>query len=325
MTKDQSNFEHMLQEHLSERTGMPMDEFVDLALYHDLYGYYSKNKKRVGKEEGTDFYTSNTLGTVWGELIVDACTQILGVKDLDEYTFVEIAAEPGCSVLENVDHPFSSSVSIRLGDPIEIPDLAIVFSNEWLDAQPFKRFRFDASEKRWREIGVCLSEGKLTEYAMSEGSNTIFPDESLDGYTIDWPTGSIRAINSLLARQWNGLFITFDYGLSKPVLFNERPDGTARAYHEHQMNGDLFANPGKQDLTCHLCWDELTDCLKKNLFKETGLQNQESFFMKYSQKKIRNLIEQANNALDPKVQKLKELIHPQHFGSKFQVLWGKRD
>jgi SAM-dependent MidA family methyltransferase len=47
--------------------------------------------------------------------------------------------------------------------------------------------------------------------------------------------------------------------------------------------------------------------------------------MKYAQKKIRNLIEQANNPLDSKVQKLKELIHPQHFGSKFQVMWGKRD
>jgi SAM-dependent MidA family methyltransferase len=325
MTKDQSNIEHVLREQLGNRTAMPMDEFVDLALYHHSFGYYSINKKRVGKAEGTDFYTSNTLGTVWGELIVDACTQILDVKDLAEYTFVEIAAEPGCSVLDKVDHPFSSSISIRLGDPLKIPDRAIVFSNEWLDAQPFKRFRFDTSEKKWREIGVGYREGKLTEYTISQVSNTVFPDENLDGYTIDWPIGSIRAMNSLLARQWKGLFLTFDYGLSKPVLLNERPDGTARAYHQHQMNGDLFANAGKQDLTCHLCWDELTDCLKKNLFKEIGLLNQESFFMKYAQKKIRNLIEQANNPLDSKVQKLKELIHPQHFGSKFQVLWGKRD
>lgn len=325
MTKDQSNIEHVLQEQLGDRTAMPMDEFVDLALYHHSYGYYSKNKKRVGQEEGTDFYTSNTMGTVWGELVVDACTQILGVKYLDKYTFVEIAAEPGCSVLDEVDHPFNSSISIRLGDPFEIPELAIVFSNEWLDAQPFKRFRFVASEKKWREIGVCYREGKLTEYKMSEANNILFPEENLDGYTIDWPTGSIRAINSLLAQQWNGLFLTFDYGLSKSVLLNERPDGTARAYHEHQVHGDLFANPGEQDLTCHLCWDELTDSLKKNLFEEIGLQNQESFFMKYAQTKIRDLIEQANNPLDSKVQKLKELIHPQHFGSKFQVLWGKRD
>ena len=325
MTKDQSNIEQVLREQLCERTAMPMDEFVELTLYHHSYGYYSSNKKRVGKEEGTDFYTSNTLGPVWGELIVDACTQILGVNNLDKYTFVEIAAEPDCSVLDNVNHPFSSSISIRLHDPFEIPDLAIVFSNEWLDAQPFKRFRFDASGKKWREIGVCYKEGKLTEHEMSEASNSLFPDENLDGYTIDWPTGSVRAVNSLLARQWNGLFLTFDYGLSKRVLLNERPDGTARAYYKHQINGDLFANPGKQDLTCHLCWDELTDCLKKNLFYEIGLQNQESFFMKYAQKKIRNLIEQANNPLDSKLQKLKELIHPQHFGSKFQALWGKRD
>lgn len=297
---------------------------MDLALYDDSLGYYSKNKERVGVGVGTDFYTSNTIGTLWGQLIVEACTQILSEREIEMFTFVEIAAEPGCSVLDNIDHPFCSSVTLRLHDPIEVPEQAIIFSNEWLDAQPFKRFRFDATNQRWWEIGVSLEEGKLVESAMTEISNTLFPHESNDGYTIDWPSGSIHALNSLLAQQWSGLFLTFDYGLNRQVILNERPEGTARAYYKHQISGDLFANPGEQDLTCHLCWDELKDCLKKNLFRDIGLQSQESFLMTHSQSKIRNLIEQANGPLDSKVQKLKELIHPQHFGSKFQVLWGER-
>ena len=43
-----------------------------------------------------------------------------------------------------------------------------------------------------------------------------------------------------------------------------------------------------------------------------------------SQNKIKHLIEQSDGPLDSKMQKLKELIHPQHLGNKFQALWAVR-
>ena len=42
--------------------------------------------------------------------------------------------------------------------------------------------------------------------------------------------------------------------------------------------------------------------------------------MHHAQNKIKSLIENPSNSVDLKVQKLKEIIHPQHFGSKFQAL-----
>ena len=324
MPKDKTDIYQEFKNRLNGDSMMPFNEFVNLALYHPTLGYYSKKKERVGKNDSSDFYTSNSIGSPWGELIIEACTQILKPKDLTNYTFIEIAAEPECSVLNQIDHPFEHTMIFRLGDSIEIPDHSIVFSNEWLDAQPFKRFRFDGIKKEWREIGVTLSGKKFTECFFPIEKNIILPKESMDGYTIDWPSGARKAIEEIISQNWNGLFLTFDYGLSRKTILEERPEGTARGYYRHKIIADLLSMVGEQDLTCHLCWDELIDCLKSRNFCSPELQSQESFFMHHSQSKIKNLIERSNGPLDAKIQKLKELIHPQHLGNKFQALWAVR-
>ncbi len=324
MPKEYTNFYQKFRAQLKDRPAMPFDEFVDLALYHPSLGYYTRAKERVGKNQGADFYTSSSTGTLWGQMIVNACQTILKAQDLRKYTLVEIGAEPNCSVFSEIKHPFRRTITYRLGDFIEIPENAIVFSNEWLDAQPFKRFKFNANKSKWYEIGVSIHEGKLIESSLPLKLDHLFPKRSIAGYTIDWPTGSIISIENILSQSWSGLFLTFDYGLSKQVLFNERPEGTARSYFRHQMRNELLKCPGEQDLTCHLCWDELVDCLEEKNFRKPKLQSQESFFMHHSQEKIKSVLENTNDALNLKKQKLKELIHPQHLGNKFQALWAIR-
>jgi SAM-dependent MidA family methyltransferase len=131
-------------------------------------------------------------------------------------------------------------------------------------------------------------------------------------------------MNEIISQNWRGLVLTFDYGLSRNTILQERPEGTARGYSKHKINTDLLSMVGGQDLTCHLCWDELIDCLKSKKFFSPKLQSQESFFMHHSQNSIKQLIEKSNDPLDSKMQKLKELIHPQHLGNKFQALWAVR-
>ena len=120
----------------------------------------TKKRKRVGSDRGTDFYTSRKLGRLWAELIISSCTKnSSGRKKLSEFVFVEIAAEPNQATLAGLDHPFASLETIHLNDPIQIPDRAIVFSNEWLDAQPFKRFRYSAEKKMLAGNG-CVFRGR---------------------------------------------------------------------------------------------------------------------------------------------------------------------
>ncbi len=311
-------------ERSGNKNSLTVEEFVNLALYHPKVGYYKRKKNRVGKKIETDFYTSNTLGKLWGEMIIAACTNICGDQNIDQMHFVEIAAEPSCSVMKGLITPFKSINTIRLGDPIKIPDNAIVFSNEWLDAQPFKRLTYDCEQKAWHDIGITLEGDHFKEIKLSANSTNNFPKNKTNHYTIDWPTGAKKILEQVLSIPWQGMFLTFDYGLSREVLINERPMGTARGYRNHQIIKNPFVNPGKQDITCHLCWDELVNSLKYFNFNEVKLQSQESFFMHNSQKRIKQIFQDAKGMPNNQMLQLREMIHPQHFGTKFQALWGIR-
>ena len=119
---------------------IPTNEYIDWALYDPKIGYYRQQRQRVGKSSKADFYTSSSFSEIWPTLIVECCTQLLFPDSPANYDFVEIAAEPSSSLLQDYPHPFSSNYVIRLGDKIDIPKKAIVYSNEWLDALPFKRY-----------------------------------------------------------------------------------------------------------------------------------------------------------------------------------------
>lgn len=50
--------------------------FMQLALYHEEYGYYSGSKQKIGKEG--DFYTSVSVGDVFGEVLADVFSEMAG-------------------------------------------------------------------------------------------------------------------------------------------------------------------------------------------------------------------------------------------------------
>ena len=312
--------------HLAEANDqLTYAEFVDAALYDCEHGYYTKSKSRVGKDTETDFYTSYSLGPLFGKLVTEACINLLGEAEASEYNFVEIAAEPEEGILQGIQHPFSKVRILRLGDPIEIDGPAIVFANEWLDAQPFNRIRF--REGSWRELGVKSEGTRFEETELPKVSPTAqnylkrLPNSYSEGYKIDLPTGAESALLDIMTQPWHGLFLTLDYGKTLAELLEICPEGTARAYYRHQQSEELLSRPGEQDLTCHLCWDWIEDILKKQNFINTRLLRQESLFMRYSQETIRSVTE-SNNSEDKG--RLKELLHPAYLGLKFQALHGHR-
>jgi SAM-dependent MidA family methyltransferase len=308
---------------LNGRDCMPFDEFMNWALYDQHIGYYQKAKHRVGKQEKSDFYTSTSLGSTWGELIIESSQRLLGKQPSEEFVFVEIGAEPSSSVLDGLDHPFADHQIIRLGDQLDIPKQAIVYSNEWLDAQPFKRFKFDPKESQWMELSVGLKGERLIEIQKSTSNPLLknLPSQPFSTYYLDWPSGSISALTELIQqRNWKGVFLTFDYGLDAHTLLNDRPEGTARAYFQHKMEKNLLLNSGNQDLTCHLCWDPLEEALHEADFKNISLTNQESFLMNHAAGRIKKIFEEKSTSLDPKILALRELLHPAHLGHGMQAL-----
>src|SRR4030067_1150054 len=57
-----------LKDRIEERGRITFEEFMDKALYHPEYGYYTSKKARIGKEG--DYYTSTDVHRAFGVCIM---------------------------------------------------------------------------------------------------------------------------------------------------------------------------------------------------------------------------------------------------------------
>jgi len=182
LTAPSPEFIAVFREHAGADGTLSFARFMELALYHEKLGYYARMRRRIGRDPDADFFTSSSLGPVFGELVAAACVDLLGPPSAGASVFVEIGTEPAgpgtrgpAGVLapsargvvaglaeagpgSSVAHPFDGFLNISLGQPLAIPSRAIVFSNELFDAQPCHRLVHHAG--CWREIGVSLRFGR---------------------------------------------------------------------------------------------------------------------------------------------------------------------
>lgn len=328
------NFSHRMFEAMRSKVEkesglLPLDTFIETALYHPQLGYYTQpERQRVGRNAASDFYTAASLGTVFAKLVFDAICQCLPFSP-SECTFVEFGPETSAGIFGNLKKNFKDHQLVRPNQLIDIPPKAVVFSNELFDAQPFRRFQF--TEDRWLEAFVrpVLSSEDIPQYecVYDAPSSPIpnLPQNSSPGYIIDWPSGAHQLLQSICEKSWEGLFIAFDYGLPESVVLNERPQGTARTYKNHHMGNAITEDPGTRDITCHLVWDHLQQVLNANDFTQIALTRQETFFMTHAKKEIERIITEKSGQFSDQRMTLMELLHPENLGSRFQVLTAIRN
>jgi len=301
---------------------MTFARFVELALYDPAVGYYRRERPRVGYAPGTDFFTASTSGPIFGELIAAAGVTLLGGRDAREFAFVEIGAEAAGGVLASAAHPFRTTRTIGVGEPVELAGPCVVFSNELFDAQPFHRFVFRRGA--WRELGVALRGGALAEVELPAATSAPLPATAPEGYVLDAPLAAAALAERIAAQPWTGLFLACDYGKSWRELTEAAPAGTARAYFRHTRSNELLARPGEQDLTCHVCWDWLADALARHGFGSPAVESQEAFFIHHAADLIAATSAAEAARFSQKKLALLQLLHPAHLGQKFQVLHASR-
>jgi SAM-dependent MidA family methyltransferase len=307
-------------------------EFMALALYDERVGYYRRERQRVGRARGTDFFTATSLGPFFGELVAAACVSLLGgTAEAARHTFIEIGAEPfgfaqdglGGGVLAGVAHPFADARAVRVGEPLALAGPCVVFSNELFDAQPLRRFvRRDGA---WRELGVAWQGGGLAEVELGAVAADWLPTDAGEGQIFDAPRAAVELAGEIAAQPWHGLFVAFDYGKTFAELASACPAGTVRAYFQHMQSNDLLARPGEQDLTGHVCWDWLAAALAAQPFTGAVVESQEAFLTRHAGECIATaLAAEAADPLGPRKRAVAALLHPARMGQKFQVLHARR-
>lgn len=307
-------------------------QLIHEVLFAPQMGYYMQNRQRVGRDPGTDFYTAESLGSVFRKMLLTSIIEILGQQESKDSMFIEIGAEKDQGIFKEGNHPFAEFKSIRVGESIEIPknkNYTIIFANELLDVQAFNRLIYKNGQ--WHELGVRISaEGDLSEEILAGLSSEVqavlekLPKDVIDGYRLDLPLEAENLIYTIVKQDWKGLLIFFDYGLSWDDLIYHYPQGTARAYYRHRQHNDLLVNIGQQDITCHICWDPLRKIMESHGFERPKLERQESFFVHHASSAIEEIINEVDSKFNYDKQTLQELLHPAHMGHKFQVLWGRR-
>ncbi|QHS22752.1 SAM-dependent methyltransferase [Virgibacillus sp. MSP4-1] len=291
---------------------IPYDTYIELALYHNKYGYYQKNVGRLGKEG--DFYTANHVGGIFSELMAriffKAARQLnlplqimelgggdgrffmqlmdafkkMGLKP-DKYIFVE----HNPYVRKQMEKNFPADVNVDVYESLEHymkqedRFTGFVFSNEFLDAQPVRVVVNRGEELK--EVMVAVNDkGELTEIEKPCATNLMnwlskwFPPLMNDQRT-EVPV-YMDNITSLIDQSLiKGLIFTFDYGYTnKERLHYYRRKGSLRGYMRHRMVYNPLQYPGDMDITHHVPWDTWIKKGQERHWKHHLLTRQNQFF-----------------------------------------------
>jgi SAM-dependent MidA family methyltransferase len=337
---------------------MSFAEFMRECLYHFAHGYYSRPSARHFGDYYTSVDVHPVFGRLLARQLAEMW-ELLGsprpfvvaesaagvgrlaghILDFSaralpafyaalEYVAVELS---GARRAEHATHLAAHAAAGRASSAAEIPraiSTGCIFSNELLDALPAHRVviehgalreicvGFDggqfiemrekpstpALERYFQEQGIHLDEGQQAEVCLE---------------ACDWIESAGRALE-------RGFVLTIDYGHEARILYDERHNrGTLLAYRDHTVTERVLDAPGEQDLTSHVNFTAMDLWGRRAGLTRTGLVTQSQFLVALGRgSEFAELYEPGQTEMEKLRARLllKNLIHPEGLGEKFQVL-----
>ena len=338
---------------LKKRKIMPIDKFIDMALYNKKFGYYMK-KNPFGKEG--DFITSPLVSQLFGEMIAIWCVSFWEHIDKPKkILIVELGPGDGtlCKDLLNAFKNFSkfyNSLEIRLIEKSEklkkiqknkiknskvkwikkideLKDGPIIFiANEFFDSLPIKQICFEKNSFCERYVALQKNSEKIK--FLNKKANKILVKKIKDlnllskKNIIEYPTNSIKYLNLIAKyiKKYDGGLLTFDYGYTKTKNQN-----TLQSVENHKKI-DIFLKPSNVDITSHINFKLFADILKKNNLEVENVKNQNEFLQKLGIIERANMLSKTKNFKTKAnlFYQLKKLLHYNEMGNLFKVLFAHK-
>ena len=342
------------------RRGGPISfaEFMRECLYHPSHGYYSRTSASRFGDYYTSVDVHPVFGRLLARQFAEMWEQLgsprpfvvaesgagigrlaghildFSARELPEfYSAMEyVAVERSAARLaEHAARLAIHSAAGRVTSAGEIPraiPAGCIFSNELLDALPAHRVvmeqdalqeifvGFDgerfiempgkptmpALEQYFHEQGITLEEGQQAEVGFE---------------ACDWIENAGRALE-------RGFVLTIDYGHEARALYDANHNrGTLLAYRDHIASENLLDAPGEQDLTSHVNFTAVDLWGRRAALVRTGLVTQSQFLVALGRaNEFADLYEPGQSEMEKLRARLllKNLIHPEGLGEKFQVL-----
>ena len=269
---------------------MTVAEFMELALYHPVHGYYTSASRRSGREG--DFFTNVDVGPLFGEILAAQVAELwpsLRDDGAEAFHLVEAGAGDGRLARDILDaaqreHPlFYDALRVTLVDrsraasdeqrrtlaghaahvitgAAELPEAVTgaIIANELLDALPVHRVV--AQNGELRELYVAANGNSLCQVALPPSTPRIA--RFFSRLNVSLPDGIVAEVG-LAAMDWiagaaaslaRGYIMIFDYGVEAGALYSPlHASGTLTGFRAHTAGMERWlAAPGTIDLTSHV-------------------------------------------------------------------------
>lgn len=147
-------------------------EFMDLALYHPDYGYYSSGQVAIGAEG--DFFTASSLGADFGELLAEQLAEMWVILDRPQpFQVVEMGAGLGDLAIDILNYWQSN-----YPDLLQNVEYSIVEESPSLIATQQEKLQ------SWRAKGINLSWKNWSDFANNSITGCFFSNELIDAFPV---------------------------------------------------------------------------------------------------------------------------------------------
>ena len=337
---------------LKKNKSIPLDKFINVALYDKKNGYYMK-KNPFGKKG--DYITSPLVSKLFSEMIAIWCVAFwehLGKPK--KILLVELGPGDGslCNDLLNVFKNFRNFY-----DCLEIKLLEksnklkqiqknkiknnkvkwiksinklnygpiIFFGNEFFDALPIKQIY--RHKNIFKERHVFLSGKNKIEFSYKKANKYLINNIKKlnlisDGNIIEYPGDEIKFINLIakMIKKYDGGFLTLDYGYTKTQNYD-----TLQSISGHKYS-DILLNPSFADITHHINYSLFLKVLISNGLQVEKIVTQNEFLQKLGILERANILSKKIN-FKKKIDmfyRLKKLLHNEEMGKLFKVIFAKK-
>ncbi|MFL2888110.1 MAG: SAM-dependent methyltransferase [Pelagibacteraceae bacterium] len=290
---------------MKEAQIIPLDKFVENALYNENYGYYSK-KNPFGKSG--DYVTAPNISFLFSEMIaIWIISYWENLQKPKKFNIVELGPGNGdlCKVLIKTfkNFPdFYKNVKIFLYERSKylqkiqknkikekkvswlknINDIksgpVLFFGNEFFDAIPIKQFKIDKNKIYEKYLSVNKKD-KIKIILKKAEKKTIFKLKKFGLFNnkgvIEYPDLGIKELDKMIQviRKFNGGILLIDYG-----FLDKKNVSTLQSVKSHKKN-EVFENLSDADITSLVNFTLLKDYFLKQNFNLNQVVSQ-SFFLK---------------------------------------------
>ena len=321
-----------------------LDDFMEISLRDEEYGYYTSNKA-IGKDG--DFITAPEISQMFGEIIAVKIFNLIHTKGIKKFNLIELGPGRGAlisditRVLDTLlDNDTNYTIHFNEINKLYIQNLkniypnckihknfnsypnefSVIIANEFFDAIPTRQLMSKKGNICETVIKLDQKDGLRFDFIKPRPDISKFVKnmqdlKDLEVIEFSPETNLIfqELIDFLLIN--NGFFLLIDYGyINLPKI------STLQSVKSNKKT-DFLDNPGNQDITYHVNFNNLQNILEENKINDFIINTQSDFLQQNGILDRANILIKKNPKREKQLnEQLEILINKEYMGNLFKVL-----